>query len=151
MKKLLLLAALALASPRAFAQQAEPHAQPTDNDDAIVLTLPDEGRTAWERAGRLLARRGYPIRSASPELLTLTTEPIIHEQAGVMGITLVVEGHELRLQAYKPASSEASPAGSFRITDRGKLLGGVSRDWEELEAVAKLLGGTARYARSVNN
>ena len=151
MKKLLLLAALALASPRAFAQQAEPHAQPTDNDDTIVLTLPDEGLAAWGRAGRLLAHRGYPIRYASPELLTLTTEPIFRRGTGTVGIVLLVEGHELRLQAYGLISSEGSPAAEFRMTDRGGVLGGVARTWDELEAVARLLGGTVRYARSVNN
>ncbi|SDX64949.1 hypothetical protein [Hymenobacter psychrophilus] len=151
MRYLPLLLVLLLLQLPALAQTDGRHAQPTDHDDTVILLLPDADRAAWQRVGRLLAQRGYPIRYASPELLTLTTEPIDVENIGVMGLLVVVEGHELRLQAYTPSSGSESARTWLNVQDWGRWLGGTSRYWEEVEQVARLLGGTAQYTRSISN
>ncbi|OWP63272.1 hypothetical protein CDA63_09605 [Hymenobacter amundsenii] len=148
---LLLLGVPALAqTPEPRTPPAELRAQPDKDDDTIVLTLPDEGRALWQRAGQLLARRGYPIRYASPELLTLTTEAIVPREANTMGLVLAVQGHELRLQAYTPNGSTTFPTVWFLMSNQSKGSGRDGHKWQELEEVARLLGGTRQYTRSIN-
>ncbi len=154
----LLLAGLLLLAGPALAQTAGPRTppaelrtQPTKDDDTIVLTLPDEGRALWQRAGQLLARRGYPIRYASPELLTLTTEAIVPRGTEKMGVVLAVQDHELRLQAYVPNGTTTFPVIWFFMVDQSNGNGREGRRWQELEEVARLLGGTRQYTRSTND
>ncbi|MFD2784045.1 hypothetical protein [Hymenobacter rubripertinctus] len=146
MKKLLLLAALALAGPRTFAQLPALHAQPDKQDDTIVLTLPDEGRAAWQRAAGVLAARGYTFRYSDADLLTLSTDYIILERMGPIGVFVRVEGHQLlvRCRYLNSADDSISKAQAVRM---GGLLG-TSREWPELVAIARELGGTAAYYNS---
>ncbi|NVO85059.1 hypothetical protein [Hymenobacter terrestris] len=129
-----------------FAQTGGLRTKPIDFDNTIVLTLPDEGQAVWKRAGRLLAQRGYPVRFASPELLTLSTEPVGSYTQRLMGITFVVEGHELRLQGYYPSGENGASWLSVMEYTNGQGIRG--RSWKELEEVAKLLGGTVHYTRA---
>ncbi|SET48889.1 hypothetical protein [Hymenobacter actinosclerus] len=142
----LLAAGLLLSSAPAFSQTAGLRTQPIDFDNTLVVTLPDEGQAAWQRAGRLLAQRGYLIRFASPELLTLSTEPVSNFTARLMGVYLVVEGPELHLQGYIPAGDNVINWLQIIEYSTGRGLSG--RRWQELEEIARLLGGTVRYART---
>ncbi|WP_019948119.1 hypothetical protein [Hymenobacter aerophilus] len=143
---LLLAVGLLLGGAPAFAQTAGLRTQPIDFDNTLVVTLPDEGQVAWQRAGRLLARRGYLVRFASPELLTISTEPVNNFAQHLMGVYLVVDGHELQLQGYIPAGDNTINWLHVIEYDNGKGVSG--RRWQELEEIARLLGGPVRYART---
>lgn len=147
MKKLLLpLLLLVLAGPAALAQNFTPHPEPDKNDDTIVLTLPDEGHVAWQRAAGVLATRGYTFRYSDADLLALSTDPITIEGARTMFIFVQVQGHQLLLRGRWLGSNDQ--LGDAYATSRGGVLGGTSNDWTELEAIARQLGGTATYYNS---
>lgn len=148
MKKLpfLLLLLLALAAaPPAFAQLPALHAQPERSDDTVVLTLPDEGRAAWQRAAAVLAARGYGLRHSDADLLTLTTDFTAIKHNNTLSIFVQVQGHQLLLRARCIGSGDSITGAS--TVRRGGLLG-TSYELPELEAIAQALGGTAAYYNS---
>lgn len=153
MQTIILLAGLLLAGAPVFAQTAELRLKPIDFDNTLVLTLPDEGRALWQRAGRLLAQRGYAIRYASPDLLTLSTEAVDTRGAVTLGMALVINGHELRLQGYnnRMVLSADKQASWLEVVSYETGNGQRARQWQELERVARLLGGTVQYARAGPN
>ncbi|OWP63271.1 hypothetical protein CDA63_09600 [Hymenobacter amundsenii] len=143
MKKFLLPLLLALAGAPAFAQGPVPHAQPDKNDDTIVLTLPDEGDVAWQRAAAVLVARGYTFRYSDADLLALSTDYSEFTLTSNISIFVLVQGHRLLLRGR--CLTGLTPPSNAQAIRRGGFLGGTSNDWTELEAVAQLLGGTAAY------
>lgn len=146
MKKLLLLLLLALAGVPVFAQLPVLHAQPDKNDDTIVLTLPDEGREAWQRAAGVLAARGYTFRYSDADLLTLTTDFIDLKSTSNISVFVLVQGHQLLLRGRWLTAAKL-PGDAVAVRRNG-FLGGTSSEWSELEVLAQQLGGTAAYYNS---
>ncbi|NVO31085.1 hypothetical protein [Hymenobacter lapidiphilus] len=148
---LLLSGLLFLTAVPTFAQTGGLRTKPIDFDNTIVLTLPDEGPAAWKRAGRLIAQRGYPIRFASPELLTLSTEVMGARKATPLGFTVAVNGHELHLRGFTSytdiASYQTSSSAQLLLIEYMDSGNARGRQWQELEDVARLLGGTRQYTR----
>ncbi|MBT9395170.1 hypothetical protein KLP40_18525 [Hymenobacter sp. NST-14] len=151
MRVVFLLTLLLLLKLPALAQNAGLRPKPVSLDNTLVLTLPDEGQALWQRAGQLLAQRGYAIRYASPELLTLSTEVIAARSGPSLGITLTVVGHELQLRGYIDYTNihgtQLSQSNSLMLIDYEEGNGRRARQWQELEDVARLLGGTRQYTR----
>ena len=145
MKKILLLPLLLAVGP-AFAQLPALHATPEKNDDTIVLTLPDEGRVAWQRAAGVLAARGYTFRYSDADLLTISTDYIGLESYDIIGLFVRVEGNRLLLRGRWLVKS--TDTGSGEAVSLGGFLSGSTSKWAELEAVARELGGTAAYYNS---
>lgn len=145
MKKLLLPLLLLAVGP-AFAQLPALRATPEKNDDTIVLTLPDEGRVAWQRAAGVLAARGYSFRYSDADLLTISTDYIELESHDIIGLFVRVEGNRLLLRGRWLVNN--TDAGSGEAVSLGGFLSGSTSKWAELEAVARELGGTAAYYNS---
>ncbi|MBT2557549.1 hypothetical protein J7E24_07110 [Hymenobacter sp. ISL-91] len=145
MKKLLLPLLLLAVAP-AFAQLPALHAAPEKNDDTVVLTLPDEGRVAWQRAAGVLAARGYTFRYSDADLLTISTDYIELESYDIIGLFVRVEGNRLLLRGRWLVNS--TDAGNGEAVSLGGFLSSSASKWAELEAVARELGGTAAYYNS---
>ena len=148
MKNWLPLLALWLLSISVVAQNfpVAPHATPQNADDTILLTLPNGGEAAWHRAAQVLVARGYTLAYSDAQLLTLNTDfTDIHGTSGYLSVFVFISGNQLTLRARSNATP--IPNASFGIVRRGALLG-VSRDWQELEAIARDLGGTAGYVNT---
>lgn len=150
MKHLLLVALLALARPAAFAQGAiSGTTAPDKNDNTLVVELPEEGAAAWRRVARVLADRGYPFAHSDVHLLALTTAFNPISRTASLSVSALVRGHQLILRGRLEAITTVGSPSQLVAVRRGAPLGGESEGWQELELIARELGGPVRYAQLV--
>ncbi|SDX64977.1 hypothetical protein [Hymenobacter psychrophilus] len=148
MKTLLLVALLACTSPAVFAQKAiVGTTTPDKNDNTLVLELPEEGAAAWQRVARVLADRGYPFAHSDVNLLALTTAFNPISRTASLSVSALVRGHQLILRGRLEAITVVGSPSQIVAVRRSAPLGGESEGWQELELIARELGGPVRYAR----
>lgn len=145
MKKLFCTALLACALEAANAKTSPasaPHATASREDDAILLTLTETPEAGWRKLAQVLVQRGYSIEYSDKELLTLSTYALYVPQSGVLRVAGTVVENTLYLRVYSGGNIETG-SGPY-ILARQKS----ERAWRELEAIAKEVGGSIRYAAS---
>ncbi|NVO31086.1 hypothetical protein [Hymenobacter lapidiphilus] len=150
MKSILLVAALALTGPAVFAQTTPAGNLTADKkDNTLVVELPQEGVAAWQRVAQVLTDRGYPFAHSDINLLVLTTAFNPISSTSSLSVSAVVRGHQLTLRGRSESVSVVGTQSQLTTVRRSTSLAGVSEGWQELEAIARELGGTVRYSRLV--
>lgn len=146
---LLLLAALLLSAPASFGQLSSRVSstlvldKPFKGANTIIIALPDSGLAAWDKTSTTLAQQGFIMKASAPPL-TLATEPKVTVQAGNIAISAQVQGSNVLLRGTSSAANSASPA---PIEYRGRKGKATLLAWDQLDAVAKALGGKMEYTR----
>jgi len=148
MKALVLSAVLLFSAASSFGQVSVKTSaslvldKPFKGANTIIVALPDSGLVAWEKTAAALTANGYTVKSSDKRLLTLSTESKPTPQAGDVAVAAIVQGSKVLLTGT--TGSSAAPA---IIEYRGKKSGPALLPWEQLETVAKSLGGTTEYTR----
>lgn len=150
MKNVLLALLLALTGPAALAQTTPAGTLSTDRkDNTLLVELPDEGEAAWRRVAQVLLDRGYPLAYSDVNLLSLTTAFNPLNSTNSLSVSAVVRGHQLTLRGRSEAASIVGTPSQLTVVRRGAPMGGTRPDWQELEDIARVLGGTVRYTQLV--
>ena len=116
---------------------------PAKGANTIAVMLPDSGIVAWKKTAQMLTMRGYGLKATDKDLLTLSTDGKPAGRAGEVVIRATVIGRTVMLGGNFNTGI-INTSGS-RITYRGMQGSPFMSAWEELNDVAKALGGTLTY------
>jgi len=134
-----LLLPLLVALPSASLAQTVP----AKGANTIAVVLPDSGIVAWKKTAQVLTMRGYSLKATDKDLLTLSTESKSTGRAGEVVIRATVIGRTVMLGGnFTTAILNGS---GTRITYRGMQGSPFMVAWDELQEVAKALGGALTY------
>ena len=116
---------------------------PAKGANTVAVMLPDSGIVAWKKTAQVLTMRGYGMKATDKDLLTLSTDSKPAGRAGEVVIRATVIGRTVMLGGNFNTGI-INTSGS-RITYRGMQGSPFMIAWEELNDVAKALGGTLTY------
>ena len=138
MKSVLLLPLLVALPSVSLAQTV-----PAKGANTIAVVLPDSGIVVWKKTAQVLTMRGYSLKATDKDLLTLSTESKSTGRAGEVVIRATVIRRTVMLGGnFTTAILDGSGA---RITYRGMQGSPFMVAWNELQEVAKALGGALTY------
>ncbi len=115
------------------------YAQVPEKSNAIVITIADS-TTAVAKIQKVLADKDYTLAPSKNASVISTTAKTLKNGTRV-AYNFKVKGNEIILKGNIPVSGQTSPFISYQ----GKKGTPIMNAWEEMEKLAKLLGGTIKY------
>jgi hypothetical protein len=131
MKNLLLLLLITFASVSAYSQIPE-------KANTITVTLPDSA-TVNEKVLKVLASKDYTIKDANKSVINTTAKTLKGNTR--VSISAKIKGAEVSLTGLILIATE----GSKRVEYKGAKGTPFMNAWEEMDKVAKALGGKVKY------
>jgi hypothetical protein len=131
MKNLFLLFFIAFSTVSGFSQIPE-------KANTITITLPDSA-TANEKVLKVLASKDYTIKDANKTVINTAAKTLKSNTR--LSLTAKIKGAEVALTGFILIATE----GSKRIEYKGVKGTPFMNAWEEMDKVAKALGGKVSY------
>jgi hypothetical protein len=134
MKKLLLVFLLGLLSASIFGQAAP------ENSNTIILSASDSVQ-AKTTILKVLESRGYKIKVNPKTPNTITTVPKTLKENTRLSVTATIEGPEVILSGNLSIAGQSG----MRVENKGKKGTPILTAWDEMEKIAKAMGGPAKF------
>lgn len=134
MKNLLLLAFITFMSTFGYAQEVP------DKANTIIVTLPDSNNV-HDKVLKVLTNKGYTVNARGNKPKKITTEAKTLKNKSRMSLATELKGNEVVLTGNIVVVGQ----GDMRIEHKGKKGTAIMDAWEEMEKVAKSMGGKVSY------
>jgi hypothetical protein len=134
MKNLLLLFLLAFANVLAYAQGVPEKAK------TIIITMPDSNMVS-EKVIKVLTGRDYTIPNAGKTSSVITTAPKTLKNNTRVVYNAQIKGAEIALTGKMVVAGQSSMTIEYKGAKGSPIMSG----WEEMDKIAKALGGKVKY------
>jgi hypothetical protein len=134
MKKLVLIFLMGILSATTFGQSAP------ENSNTIIISASDSSQ-AKANTLKVLESRGYKVKVDSKTPNIITTVPKTLKENTRLSVNADIQGSEIILTGHLSMAGQAG----LGVENKGKKGTPIYTAWNELEKIAKALGGPAKF------